>query len=104
MSKKRKSILIKGDYPDMWIPEFLRSPVRIRVFWYQKLWNFFKVVGRFVVKPLEKPESGINPKLSLDGDVVIDGYQPEIGLDQGNPPQGGSGVPPVSTDEKGGVE
>jgi len=64
MSKKRKSIVIKGPYPDMWIPEMLRTPVRIRVFWYQKVWNFFKVIGRAIAKPFKK-----KPALEVKAEV-----------------------------------
>ncbi len=36
-------------------------------------------------------------------ELIVNGYQPETGLDQGDPPQGGSGVPPLSLRPSGRV-
>lgn len=53
MGRNSRKSLVGGERPTIYVPEFLRAPVRVRVFWYQKLWNFIKVLYRFLfrIKP-----------------------------------------------------
>lgn len=55
MSGNNRKSLVGGEKSTIYVPEFLRSPVRIRVFWYQRLGNFIKVLFRGVFKTKPKP-------------------------------------------------
>jgi len=76
-----KSVFYK-EYPQMWLPDPLRSPMTIKIWWYRRLWNatlgrLFSAIGG-LFKKAEEPEEVIelrsqSPVLEIDVDVKADG-------------------------------
>ncbi len=56
--KKHVSVVITGDYPEMWVPEMLRSPVRIKRFWYIRLWGGVTTIWGVLSEPFRKAPEG----------------------------------------------
>lgn len=64
MSGNRRKSLVVKEMPTIYVPEFLRSPVRIRRFWYVRLWDYPRALWRSIFKT--KPKKA-TPALSVEG-------------------------------------
>lgn len=67
--RKHVSVIGIGDYPEMWVPEFLRSPVRIKRFWYIRGWDWVIIIWQLLTKPFRKKITPPEPalKVTLEG-------------------------------------
>jgi len=65
-NKNYVSIVIDGDYPEMWVPEFLRAPLRLKRFWYIRLKDLVVAIWRVLTKPFRgKPALEITPEVGV---------------------------------------
>jgi len=46
-----------GELPIIYVPEFLRSPVRIRRFWYIRIWDYPRALLRAIFRKKPKPSA-----------------------------------------------
>ena len=58
--KATTSIVYKSPYPEMFIPEQLRSEITIKQFWYQKLISLCVALWYLGTKPLRKSSSKVS--------------------------------------------
>lgn len=76
--KAATSIVYKGPYPEMYIPEQLRSEITIKQFWYQKLISLIVAVVYLVTKPLRKTPSKASeekPTLEVKAEASEEGAE-----------------------------
>ena len=46
----RKSLILKDEIAIIYVPEFLRGPVRIKRFWYVRMWDYPRALWRAIFK------------------------------------------------------
>ena len=63
-SNNRKSLVLKEEIPTIYVPDFLRSPIRIRRFWYVRMWDYPRAFWLAIFKGKPKP-----PAIQVEGGV-----------------------------------
>lgn len=71
--KATTSIVYKPPYPEMYIPEQLRSGVTIKQFWYQKMISLIVALWWLATKPFRKEAEEPQPgeKTTLEEKVEV---------------------------------
>jgi len=69
-------------FAQLYVPQPLIEPVLIKIWWYQKFWDWLIKITTPKQKPLAPPAA---PAISLDVKATPEGESPEIKLDLDQP-------------------
>ena len=70
MSNRERKSLVVGEIPLNYVPEYLRSPVRIRRFWYVRMWDYPRAFWGAIFKKkrnLQSQPKPVGPAMSEEG-------------------------------------
>ena len=61
MSNRERKSLVVGEIPLNYVPKYLRSPVRIRRFWYVRMWDYPRALWRAIFRKKRNVQSQPKP-------------------------------------------
>lgn len=69
-------------FTQLYVPQPLIEPVRIKIWWYQKIWDWLVKITTPKVKHVEPPKA---PAISIKAEATPKGESPEIKLELDKP-------------------